>query len=120
MPLGTIRNRFFWPFISIVFVTSIFSCSDKSTISEPQESTQEDQTLSWELLATRRVFTGVWGSGESDVFAVGLGGTILHYDGSNWSLMNSPTTKDLYDVWGSSENDVFAMGLNGTILHSKP
>jgi len=58
-----------------------------------------------------------WGSSGSDVFAVGLNGTILHYNGSAWISMTSGTTEDLTDVWGSSGSDVFAMGFNGTILH---
>ena len=29
---------------------------------------------------------GIWGSSSSDVFTVGGGGTILHYNGSNWAL----------------------------------
>ena len=44
----------------------------------------------------------VWGSSGSDVFAVGNGGTILHYDGSAWSAMTSGTTFALNGVWGSS------------------
>src|SRR5208283_2419895 len=44
----------------------------------------------------------VWGSSATDVFAVGLGGTIMHYNGSTWSAMNSGSTNDLVGVWGSS------------------
>lgn len=69
----------------------------------------------------------VWGSSSSDVFAVGVDGIILHYDGSAWSVMNSGTSDELYGVWGSSSTDVFAVGaygymgqlLYGTILHYK-
>ena len=46
----------------------------------------------------------------SDVFAVGDGGTILHYNGSTWSSMTSGTTNYLRGVWGSSGSDVFAVG----------
>jgi hypothetical protein len=60
---------------------------------------------------------GVWGSSGSDVFAVGQYGTLLHYDGTGWSAMNSGTTKHLNGVWGKSESDVFAVGSQGTILH---
>jgi hypothetical protein len=50
----------------------------------------------------------VWGSSGSDVFAVGTGGTILHYDGADWSPMDSGTTHGLEGVWGSGGGDVFA------------
>ena len=39
-------------------------------------------------------FNGIWGAGESDVFAVGLG-DIRHYDGSAWTAMTVPTTNPL-------------------------
>jgi hypothetical protein len=58
----------------------------------------------------------VWGSGSSDVFAVGQAGTILHYDGSTWSPMDSGTTADLHGVWGTASNDVYAFGDSGTFL----
>lgn len=45
---------------------------------------------------------GIWGSSGTDVFAVGWNGTIIHYDGSSWSSMNSGTIYDLHDIWGSS------------------
>ena len=59
----------------------------------------------------------IWGSSGSNVFAVGANGTILHYNGSAWSLMTSGTTQALSGIWGSSGNDVFAVGTGGTILH---
>ncbi|MFQ5826374.1 MAG: PKD domain-containing protein, partial [Dehalococcoidia bacterium] len=60
---------------------------------------------------------GVWGSSATDVFAVGIGGTIVHYNGTSWSAMSSGTTDLLWGVWGSSATDVFAVGIGGIILH---
>ena len=60
---------------------------------------------------------GVWGSSGNDVFAVGVAGSILHYNGSVWSSMSSGTTSWLRGLWGSSGNDVFAVGTDGAILH---
>jgi hypothetical protein len=65
----------------------------------------------------REFLKGVWGSSETDVFAVGENGMIIHYDGVEWTKMKSPTGEHLYGVWGSSGTDVFAVGENGTILH---
>ena len=62
---------------------------------------------------------GVWGSDSDDVYAVGHGGTILHYNGTSWSSQTSGTTNNLYGVWGTSNgNHVFAVGASGTILYS--
>ena len=41
---------------------------------------------------TQRMLNAVWGSSESDVFAAGTLGTILHYDGNpaiTWSAMDN-------------------------------
>ena len=59
----------------------------------------------------------IWGNSENDVFAVGSSGTILHYNGSTWSQMNSGSTVNLASVFGLNSNNVFAVGGNGTILH---
>ena len=60
--------------------------------------------------------SATWGSSASDVWAVGGAGTIIHYDGSKWSMVRSPTNNALYAIWGSSANNVFAVGDRGTVL----
>jgi hypothetical protein len=59
--------------------------------------------------------SSVWARSTSDVYAVGAGGYIQHWDGTSWSAMNSPTTNNLHDVWGTSK-DVFVTGDGGTVL----
>jgi hypothetical protein len=48
--------------------------------------------MNWEWinpLPQGNTLFGVWGSSSTDVYAVGMAGTILHYDGTSWSLMDS-------------------------------
>lgn len=66
----------------------------------------------------------VWGNGSNDVFAVGGSGTILHFDGTNWTPMAWGGGFGFEGVWGSSGNDVYAVGgadgfglAYGIILH---
>ena len=76
------------------------------------------------LSGTNVSLDGVWGSSGSDVFAVGSAadgsgryGTILHYNGNNWSPMTIPPTEFEYHltgIWGSSGSDVYAVGSIGT------
>ncbi len=65
----------------------------------------------------------VWGTSASDVWIVGgrtelAGGpTILRYDGSEWSAVDSgQSSLDLWWVFGFDGNDVFVSGTGGTIL----
>jgi hypothetical protein len=66
---------------------------------------------------TSKDLNRVWGSGHKDVWAVGVGGTILHWDGSAWSGVASGTTLELRGLWGSGPEDVWAVGDQGMILH---
>jgi hypothetical protein len=59
---------------------------------------------------------GVWGTSPSNIFAVGLSGTILHWNGTTWTSQVSGTNQNLNGVWGPSPTDVFAVGGGGTIL----
>jgi hypothetical protein len=61
----------------------------------------------------------VWGSSDSNVFAVGGGwdaasgdlvGVILHYDGDAWSEMDSRIDWPLYGAWGTGDDNIFAVG----------
>jgi hypothetical protein len=76
-------------------------------------------TLVWSSVSsgtTQNIF-GIWGTSASDVWAVGSGGTILHYNGTIWSSVASGTTEDLFGVWGTSATDVWAVGSGKTFLH---
>jgi hypothetical protein len=61
---------------------------------------------------------GLWGSGTSDLWAVGVYGTILRGNGTDWtSLWSGVTTQPLNGFWASGPNDAWAVGNVGTILH---
>lgn len=53
-----------------------------------------------------------WGTSSSDMFFVGDSGTILHFDGTNWTKMNSGTTRQLNSICGTSDNNIYAVGYN--------
>jgi hypothetical protein len=60
---------------------------------------------------------GVWGASANDVWAVGEGATITHWNGTAWSAVASPSRFDLYAVAGTATDDVWAVGDGGVILH---
>jgi hypothetical protein len=60
--------------------------------------------------------TGVWGSGPDRVYAVGIHGRLMRYDGVEWrSLTGSIEIRDLWGVWGTSAEEVLVVGLNGMV-----
>ena len=63
---------------------------------------------------TTNDLSGIWGSGNSDAWAVGIG-TIMHWDGSTWT--KSETKNNFCSAGGSGKNDVWAVGSAGTIQH---
>ena len=62
----------------------------------------------------------VWGTAEDDVYAAGfrvrldddfnVTGTILHFDGTDWSDVDLPPSDVINQLWASSAEDVFAVG----------
>ena len=95
-------------------------CQDPETCrSCPQDCGPCDDK--WQLMRRAmpwqaRYLLGVWGSGPSDVFAVGYSGTILRHDGTKWSVMASGTSERLMAVGGMGAKAVLAVGLKGTVL----
>ena len=68
--------------------------------------------------------TSVWGSGKNDVWATGSGGTVIHWDGVEWTptIVPSETTLPIRDtfraLWGSGPNDVWIASATDMIYHS--
>jgi photosystem II stability/assembly factor-like uncharacterized protein len=63
------------------------------------------------------VLTAVWGTTKDDVWAVGSGGTIVHYDGTAWSLSKSGLTNTFNTIWASGPDDIYVVSDNTAILH---
>jgi len=42
----------------------------------------------------------LWGTSSNDLYAVGNGGNIAHWNGSSWTKIESGTSLDIYDIWG--------------------
>ena len=69
------------------------------------------------------LLTWAWGFGDNDVTMVGNEGTIIHYDGDDWTVQPAPTDQNLWGVWGDSPDDLWAVGGRGhdageaTLLH---
>jgi hypothetical protein len=63
----------------------------------------------------------LWGESSSDIFFVGSRGTIVHYNGSEFSRMESGTEVPLNSIYGTSGNNVWVSGydnfLNTVLLH---
>jgi hypothetical protein len=62
----------------------------------------------------------VWGSGPSDVWAIGAG-NFHHWNGTTWSLavptnVPAPLLPDRA-VWGSGPSDAWVVGLDGQAIH---
>ena len=64
----------------------------------------------------------VWGESSSDFYCVGEDGAIVHYDGSQFTKMESGTTEDLYDIKGivdpeSGKLYLWAIGLRTLLVY---
>lgn len=56
----------------------------------------------------------------TDVYAIGAGGTIAHFDGISWTTISTPTHANLFGVWATKAGEIFAVGEIGTILRRIP
>ena len=59
---------------------------------------------------------GMWGTGRSDIWAVGDGGTALHYDGQTWALQNTGTKTNLNGVYAPAAGAAVVVGDGGLVL----
>ena len=66
---------------------------------------------------TQENLSDVWGSDANNVFAVGVNGKFIKYDGSSATEIPNSITTTLTSVSGFSANDVWAVGGSGTAAH---
>lgn len=52
----------------------------------------------------------VFGVAPDDVWAVGDGGLLIHYDGVGWTAIGSGTAADLISLWGTGRSELLAVG----------
>lgn len=102
-----------------------YAAGDNGGIS--RRATSGGNSNKWQVTTpapTTQHLRGLWASSDTNIYAVGDGGTILQFDGATWTAVkvtNQPTFKtNLRAVWGTSNSNVYAVGQNGTILHYLP
>jgi len=62
----------------------------------------------------------IWGSADNNVFAVGMLGKILHYDGINWAELSIIKFTYLTQVAAYRTYDILRDSIKRTVLSSKP
>jgi len=46
----------------------------------------------------------IWGTADNDLYVVGIGGRIVHFNGATWQLLQTNTTLQVWDIWGAMDN----------------
>lgn len=75
-----------------------------------------DQIINWDGVIYKSVelpdvvfqswINKIWGSSNSDLYVVGNNGNIAHFNGSNWTKIESGTTSIIGDAWGISNDGI--------------
>jgi len=110
------RNRFRMTFLaSLVLCLGVLSsCGSDNGDGEPQP-----RVFTWNVQHQPEGGDDLLGAAaldESHVWAVGVGGTILFYDGTSWTAQASGTTDTLRGVSALDESHVWAAGHGEIIL----
>ena len=71
---------------------------------------REHDAQTWEVLRQQEgeFLRGVWAFSDEAVWAVGHGGTIVHWDGAASSYSPSHVTDILVDVWSSAADELWS------------
>jgi hypothetical protein len=116
---GTMQQLYLGAYTAILSVWGT-STQQLWAATDGTDSVQTWDGVQFEGTSTRGVpdkrFNHVWGTSQSNVWAVGAAGTIVHWDGAAWTVANTPITSDLTWVSGTGPQDVWAIGPY-SILH---
>ncbi len=69
--------------------------------------------------ATFPTLFDVWGSSPDNIYGVGIGGVVVHYDGTSWKEESFSTNEGPWDVLGMHgfESNQIAVGSDGLVLN---
>jgi hypothetical protein len=62
----------------------------------------------------------VWVNSPEDVYAVGPGGALIHFDGSDWEALANLPPVSIHRIWVAPTGEVVAIGAPGAILWGRP
>jgi len=69
-----------------------------------------ETSLMWQRnIGTNETVEQVWGTSSSDLYFVGGNGNIVHYDGSDFRLMESGTETGIINIWGLDGQHIWAV-----------
>jgi hypothetical protein len=81
----------------------------------------EQSVLRWRTLRqgiSQAAFHDVWRAATTDIWAVGDGGVVVHYDGAAWAVAKTISpAHDLLAVSGTSGADIWTVGRGGLASH---
>ncbi len=72
--------------------------------------------VQWWATGTEGYLAAGWSAAVDNAWAVGEAGTIVHWDGNDWSAADEVSTKILSAIWGADERNVFTVGEAGEVL----
>jgi hypothetical protein len=73
--------------------------------------------VAWSSLPSKTAGSAIGVTSPSDAWLVSDRGAIVHFDGSGWIPVASPTTTWIGALWAHTPSDVWAVGGSGLILH---
>ncbi|MCB9557463.1 MAG: hypothetical protein H6707_15250 [Deltaproteobacteria bacterium] len=51
----------------------------------------------------------IWGRAKDDIYIAGYDGLVIHFDGTNWTKIATPTSSYFYGLWGDAKN-IYVVG----------
>jgi hypothetical protein len=87
---------------------TVFVCADYGTVFGPAGP--------YSVIQPYQHLRGVWGIDGQHVWVVGENGTIVFFDGLDWTPMTSGTTVHLNAIDGSASSNILVVGDGGTML----
>lgn len=62
----------------------------------------------------------VWVNSPEDIFVVGPGSELMHFDGTDWVVLTAPVPVPAYRIWAAPTGEVVIIGHAGTIFWGRP